>query len=179
MANNPYLAFRYQVIRVWQVPVERFLTGGLGTLPLAPISDVAEPELPSVIDRMRRQTKEWASSKARDMWAASYLLMGLRFEPLIVKSVLQGVLTMEESTTYREILAKGAQAGALAEAKKTLLLLGRERFGRASARVKQTIEAISDLERLEHLELQVLKAANWEELLETPSTRSKSRKSSS
>ena len=177
--EQPYLAFRYQIIRVWQMPVEQLLSGGLGTLPLAPISNVAEPELASVIDRMRAQTKHWARPTARDVWTATYLLMGLRYQPILVKGVLQGVLEMEESTTYQEILAKGAQAGALAEAKKTLLLLGRERFGRASARVKQIVEAINDLDRLEDLELQVLKAANWDALLERPNPRSKGRKSPS
>src|SRR5262245_57976819 len=36
----PYLRFRYRVIRVWQLPVATLLSGGLGTLPLAPISAV-------------------------------------------------------------------------------------------------------------------------------------------
>jgi len=36
----PYDLFRYQVIRVWQLPPEGLLRGGLGTLPLAPISAV-------------------------------------------------------------------------------------------------------------------------------------------
>src|SRR5687767_11050528 len=37
----PYRTFRYQVVRVWQLPVETLLTGGLGTVPLAPLSDGA------------------------------------------------------------------------------------------------------------------------------------------
>ena len=43
--DAPYLVFRYRVIRVWEKPVEDVLAGGLGVLPLAPISDVAESEL--------------------------------------------------------------------------------------------------------------------------------------
>ncbi len=85
---------------------------------------------------------------------------------------------MEESVTYQAILAKGAQAGALAEAKKTLLLLGRERFGRVTARVKTAVEALHDLERLEQLELRVLRVASWDELLDMQSGRSGRRKAS-
>ena len=33
----PYNVFGYKVIRVWQIPPDQFLKGGLGTLPLAPI----------------------------------------------------------------------------------------------------------------------------------------------
>ena len=34
----PYLVFRYGVVRLWQLPAETFLSGGLGILPLAPLS---------------------------------------------------------------------------------------------------------------------------------------------
>ncbi len=34
----PYNVFGYRVIRVWQIPPDQLLAGGLGTLPLAPIT---------------------------------------------------------------------------------------------------------------------------------------------
>lgn len=36
----PYLVFRYQCVRLWQIPVEAILEGGPGTLPLAPLVHV-------------------------------------------------------------------------------------------------------------------------------------------
>jgi hypothetical protein len=57
-ADAPYLTFRYQVIRVWQLPVEPLLAGGPGTLPLAPISAVGEADLPGVIRRMKERLSE-------------------------------------------------------------------------------------------------------------------------
>src|SRR5438552_6667012 len=36
----PLSTLRYEVIRVWQLPVEPLLVGGIGTLALAPISNV-------------------------------------------------------------------------------------------------------------------------------------------
>jgi hypothetical protein len=47
--EQAYLVFRYQVVRVWQLPLEPLLTGGLALLPLAPISAVTEAELPGII----------------------------------------------------------------------------------------------------------------------------------
>ena len=41
------------MVRVWEKPVEEVLAGGLGTLPLAPLSNVTEEELPAVIERMK------------------------------------------------------------------------------------------------------------------------------
>jgi hypothetical protein len=52
--TRPYIVFRYDVIRIWRLPPSRLLAGGLGTLPLTPISAVTEPELPGIIKRMRR-----------------------------------------------------------------------------------------------------------------------------
>jgi predicted transposase YdaD len=169
----PYLTFRYEVLRVWQLPVQRLLTGGLGTLALAPISEVQNEELPRIIGEMRRRQQSWPRRQQSELWAAAYVLMGLRYERHIVKRLVEGVLAMEESTTYQEILAKGA----LAEAKKTLLRLGQKRFGRASTRVKQVIEAFDDLERVERLQLQVVDGvAGWDELLDLPPARTGRRK---
>ncbi len=51
--EEPYLTFRYQVVRVWRLPPEPLLTGGLALLPLAPISAVTEAELPGIIQADR------------------------------------------------------------------------------------------------------------------------------
>jgi hypothetical protein len=39
-----FLEFRYEVIRAWEQPVESVLHGGLGTLPMAPVSNLASME---------------------------------------------------------------------------------------------------------------------------------------
>src|SRR5208337_3956220 len=51
----PLSTLRYTVIRIWEVPVERLLTGGIGTLALAPISNVPEEEVRQVIRRMKER----------------------------------------------------------------------------------------------------------------------------
>src|SRR5437870_8868464 len=40
---------RYEVVRVWELPVEQLLAGGPGTLALAPISNVTADEVRGVI----------------------------------------------------------------------------------------------------------------------------------
>ena len=55
--EEPYSFLRYDVMRVWQIPVEQLLHGGLGTLALAPIGDVPPSELPGVIQRMGRRLR--------------------------------------------------------------------------------------------------------------------------
>ena len=76
----PFSSLRYEVIRVWKLPVELLLSGGPGTLALAPISDVPEREVRSVIRRMRKRLSgRKPPRRAADVWAATYVLLGLRY----------------------------------------------------------------------------------------------------
>jgi hypothetical protein len=53
--EEPYLTFRYQVLRVWELDPRRLLQGGLPLLALAPISAVTEADLPDTIQEMQRR----------------------------------------------------------------------------------------------------------------------------
>jgi hypothetical protein len=96
--EEPLSTLRYEVVRVWLLPAEQLLAGGLGTLPLAPISQVARGELPRVIRRMQERLNEpRARPRAPDLWAATHVLLGLRYDEEFARSLLRGVLNMKES----------------------------------------------------------------------------------
>jgi hypothetical protein len=158
------------LVRVWQVPAEQWLTGGLGTLPLAPLGDVQEAELPTVIARMReRLDREVPPEQVRVMWSATYILMGLRYSDALIDSLLQGVMAMEESVTYQKIIKKGEALGKalgkVEEARRLLLLQGRNRFGETSPEVQSALDALTDVNHLEELSVRLLHVASWQELL--------------
>lgn len=162
--EEPHLTFRYQVIRVWQLPPEPLLSGGLGLLPLAPISAVAEAELPAVVKRMKeRLGKPKARSLARRVWAATYILLGMRYSMALADRLLEDAMIWEHSATYQGLLQKGR----LEEARKNLLAAGSEMFGSPNANAVAAVEAIIDLQRLEHLLRRVFHTSTWEELLES------------
>ena len=163
--GRPYTFFRYRVIRVWQLPPESLLSGGLGTLPLAPISDVTEGQVPGVIRRMGERLSAEPRRKASDLWAATFLLLGLRYSGEFARSVLQGVWGMKESVTYQAIVEEGVIKGRAEGARHMLLVLGEDRFGKPKAKTRAAIEAIEDVERLERLARGLLTANSWEELL--------------
>lgn len=88
------LMFRYPVVRVWEKPVEEVLSGGLATLPFAPLSAVQIEALPEVIRRIEARFREETSSQqASELWTATYLLMGLRYEDKFTEQLLQGYET--------------------------------------------------------------------------------------
>lgn len=172
----PHDVFRYQVIRVWQLPAEALLAGGLGTLPLAPIGAATETELPVIIERMKeRLGRRAARARAAGLWASTFILLGLRYSKDAARDLLRGVLTMRESTTYMAILeegmAEGITKGAIAEAKKFLLLFGTDRLGPPDAAVNKALDRINDLTRLEALGERLLRATSWQELLDLPAPR--------
>ena len=164
--ESPYLAFRYQIVRMWQLPVETCLDGGLGLVPLAPLGAVTEAELPAVIGRMReRIDQEATAEEAATLWTAADVLMGLRYSKELVGHLLRGVHKMKESVTYQAIVEEGVEKGRLEEARQMLLDVGTERLGEASEEIAQAIGHIADLERLRRLRRRLLHVATWEEIL--------------
>jgi len=162
--DDPYLTFHYRVIRLWQISPDDLMRGGPGLWPLAPVAKVTEAELPAVVhgikQRIRREVPE---AKAAEMLASAYVLMGLRYDEAVIASLEEEVIKMEESITYQKI--KGL--GRLEEARRIILRLGKNRFGRSSRKAAQAIEAISDVAILEALTDRVLEVDSWEELLTT------------
>jgi predicted transposase YdaD len=171
-----YDVFLYRVVRVWQVPPDVLLRGGPGTLALAPISAVTEPELPDIIKRMEARLQSRRGRRyADEVWSAAFILMGLRYSRELARQLLRGVRSMKESVTYQAILeegeAKGRNEGAVAEAQKILLRQGQIRFGSPDVRARSALEGITDVEQLESLGDRLLAVASWEELLGPPPAR--------
>jgi hypothetical protein len=173
--EQPYLVFRYDVVRVWQQSPETFLNGGLGVLPLAPLSAVVEAELPGVIQRMDERIRAEASpDEAERLWTAADVLMGMRYRRQSVNQLLQGVHGMkylgmkihgiEESDTYQAIVEEGELKATLRD----LFNLGRRRFGEPSAEVEEALRGITDPERLARLVDALLNVSTWDELLAMP-----------
>jgi predicted transposase YdaD len=171
---RPYLHFHYRVIRVWELPAEAVLNAGISILPLAPISAVRQNELPTVIERMKQRLDvEAEESTVAELWTATKVLLGLRYEANFVEQLLQGVRAMKESTTYQAIIAEGReegrQEGRLEEVRRLLLQVGEDRFRRGpTPKQEEIIEAITDPDRLEELVIRAGHVGTWSELLEQP-----------
>jgi hypothetical protein len=161
----PYLVLRYRVVRVWQVPVETFLGGGLGLLPLAPLSDVTEADLPAIIGRMeQRISSEAPPNEAGVLWTATDVLMGLRYDREFAQQLLRGVRGMKESVTYQAIVEEGV----VQARQEALVWVGAKRFGKPSESVLQYIRKTTDPDRLERLVQALMDVGDWDELLRIP-----------
>jgi predicted transposase YdaD len=144
------LVFRYDVIRIWLEPPEKFLTAGLSVLPLAPVSNVAPDQLEAVLRGVAERLKRDAEPPLiTTLWTATTVLTGLRHKREQVKAMIEGVRDMvlgirdiEESWVYQDILAEGLAKG-LAEGEAKGLAKGLaegEAKGRAEGEAKGAVE---------------------------------------
>jgi predicted transposase YdaD len=161
--------FTYRVVRVWEWPVEELLAGGLGTLPLAPLSaQVTEAQLPGLIQRMDERLHGVEASEAGKLWTATYILSGLRFPKELTAQLLRGVQAMKESVTYQAIIEEGEAKGLLKGARLAVLRIGEKRLGPPDEPMKSALASIGDLERLLRMSERVPEVKSWAELLATP-----------
>ena len=75
---------------------------------------------------------------------------------------------MQESDTYLAILEEGEEKGQAKYARKAIMLVGQERCGAPPEEVKGRLDNITDMERLDRMLRRAVRAANWDEILETP-----------
>ncbi|HXG10264.1 MAG TPA: hypothetical protein VNK04_10775 [Gemmataceae bacterium] len=162
--------FGFEVVRLWQRPVEAILSGGLGSLPLAPLCQLpqqASPEeaLSGVLHQIEeRLAREAPPQDAAKLMTATFVLTGMRVSRDILLQLFGGIRMMRESSAYEVILDEGR----LDEAKRFLLRLGQRKFGPPGEQVEAVLRSITDLERLERMGDRLLVAATWQELLDTP-----------
>jgi predicted transposase YdaD len=175
--GDVYNWFRYDVLRIWEQPVEKILAAGVPVLPLAPVANVGPERVSEVLVTIsERFARETSSEQAATLWAATKVLMGLRYPKEQVEMLTRGVSAMilgirgiEESSVYQDIFAQGRVEGrlegAVEEARKTLLSLGRKTLGPPSAAIEARINMLGDLDRLNDLLDRVLDVATWDQLL--------------
>ncbi len=162
--------FAYEIVRLWQQPAEQLLAGDLGVTPLAMLGQL--PDGQSLEERLgvvarnlvNRVVNEAPPDQVKKLLADAYLLTGLRVRRDIAKSIFRGVRAMQESDTYLAILDEG-QEKAL---RNVILALGEDRIGPPDESVKESLNSITDLERLMRIVRQTPKATSWREILDTP-----------
>jgi hypothetical protein len=71
---------------------------------------------------------------------------------------------MRDSDTYMMILDEGREE----EAKSSILRQGTFRFGAPDESISTKLNAVTDLERLHRLQVHLLTATSWQDLLDTP-----------
>jgi hypothetical protein len=180
--GTPVATFHYGVVRVWQQPVGPLLDGPLGLLPVAPIADVPEADVPRVLRRVvDRVGQEAAPAQTAKLMEVTLTFLGLRFDEDAIADLQRSIpmMNIARDSSYPRLIAREARAEGLAEgealgqareARRLLRLLGDARFGSPDEETARTIEGINDIERLERMFVRFQAAAGWADLLAADGT---------
>jgi len=170
-----YHEFRYHVIRVWELELEPLMTGPLGAIPLALLTNQALGRLPELVDRIdeRLQSESVGEAARRRLLTSCYILAGMRYDGDDVHTAFARTMGMKESTTYQMILQEGREegirtgiqtgmqtgiqtgiqtglkTGLIAARQEALLDIIRERFGSVPELVEARIRATDDSAKLQ------------------------------
>jgi hypothetical protein len=168
-AAGEYLRFRYRVVRLWELPSADLMAGPIGMLPLALLTNDAQPHLSDLVrqmdQRVRRELGDTAD--AETIRTACYLLLGMRYDKDTINRLFAGVTQMAESSTFQGLIDEGRQQGEVWARHAVLLKLGRKQLGPASAEAEAALRRITDIGRLDQMIDTLDQAADWEAWLQS------------
>lgn len=162
--------FKYEIVRLWELPAEELMASDVGIAPLAmlgrlPEGTSREDALTSVAQRIvERLTKEAPPDRAKRLLTDALLLTGLRVRRELALKIFRGVRLMQESDTYLMILEEGEAKAA----RDFILLSGEEKFGAPPEPAMEQLNAVTDFERLKRMFRRIGSATDWHEILDTP-----------
>jgi hypothetical protein len=162
--------FAYEVVRLWERPAEELLAADLGVAPLAllgrlPVDLSLKDGLSAVAGRVvERLMNEAPPDRVKKLLTDAFPLTWLRVRRDVAARIFRGVRAMTESDTYLAILDEGQEKFA----REAILVVGEERFGPPEEGVRVQLGNVTDLERLRRMHRRAVKAANWQEILDTP-----------
>jgi len=155
--------FKYQVIRLWDEPMAPLMNGGLGTLPLALLTNEAVSDIDSAFQQFqqRLQNERVADSVKQDLSEAAGWLLELRFPVETIRNLSKGAGMKTEDTTLYRVFAEMTL-------RRSILRIGSKKLGAPPPEIEPTLKAMEDMELLERILDRVHEATSWDDLLATP-----------
>ena len=161
------LDFRYQLVRAYALAPADVLAGGVGTLPLLGLSTATRGELPDLLRTARRRMDaEVPPADAADLWAATDILLGVRYSDPVAAAITGAASTMRESSVYQRILNEGRNEGRNEGERRLLLRLATAKFGPATDAVVARLQAIADPDELDRLGVRLLDVTTWNDWID-------------
>jgi hypothetical protein len=160
------LSFKFDIVRVWEIPAENLLRAGVGLLPLAvlgkpPAGKTREQALPEQVGRIADRVGHEAKDEVGKLMTATYILASMHVEPAVAREVINHVLNMKELPGYQLILEEGA----VEHMRDFILKIGRTQIGEPTEKQVNKLKAIEDLDRLDRIGAKVSTAKSWDSLL--------------
>ncbi len=160
--------FPFHVVRLWEVPVDRFLNGPLGLLPLAPLSKFDPADAARVKKVIEQRIKAEASdSLGLTLRTALVNLLALRYDECEIAfwSDLMATLDISHTPLANMFRKEGRVEGRIEGQIVMFLEMGEDKLGEPADAVRATIQAITDEARIRQLRRRLPVVNSWDELL--------------
>jgi predicted transposase YdaD len=169
-------SFRFEIVRLWQVPIETFLNGPAGLLAFAPFARLPgdaprEDVLPGLLTHVaQRAIQELPEPTAKRVLTAICVLLGMYLPSELRAQLMRDAMPVDlmDSNFVREIFEEGEAKGRLEDARGTVFRQGRLKFGEPDPGTVAAINVIHDLEQLHRMADAILNAKSWDDVLATP-----------
>ena len=167
LVEGGWLRLEYTVVRLWEVPAERLLTGSLATVPFAPVAAVPPGQLAVVLDRAKsRFLAEVSKDQAARFGSMTELLLGLYFDEEKARELMGTFAeTLEDSSVYKALIRRGKAEGVVEGEQNALLRMATGKLGTPPASAVARVRATADLDALGQLMGRLWAATTWDELL--------------
>jgi hypothetical protein len=154
------LAVKWQVVEVWTLPAEEFLTqGDVGVVPWVPLMRFDGPP-EDLLQRCAEKIERESHPEDRaDLLAVTQVMTGLRFQSAELLTLLGGQKPMIESPLLQKMIAEN-----LHDAIQDLL---KARFGAVPRDVSRLLREVLDVRKLKKLNVAAGKCSDLEAFRET------------
>ena len=114
--GEPYLRFRYTVVRVWQESAADLFSAGVGVAPLGVLTNEASADLPRAFEQLaaRLAPSVLPEREARSILGSTFVLCGLRYSPQQIADLYRRVsmsLSLQDSTSIQFLMELGEKKG--------------------------------------------------------------------
>jgi hypothetical protein len=159
------LSFRFDVVRVWELPAEDLLKAGVGLMPLAvlgkpPPGTTRETALPAQVARIAARAKAEAGNRAGEVMTSAFILAGMHTEPDLLEAIFKGAGAMIESSAF-QVMEKWAKER---YAREVILQMGTAKFGDPTEEQAARLEKIDNLPRLTRMMVKFTHIDSWDAL---------------
>ncbi len=173
------LWFKFQVVKLYDLPTTPFLNGPLSMMPLAMFTKIRRSNLVPTLHRISERARRHGTEvQHREILALIYTMLGLRpdAERDLLAQEIQTMIQIRDSQTARDLIEEGLQAGrleglqegrleGLQAGRQVLLAQGTQRFGEPDQAILKRIQDCQDLGRLRDALMALLDVDSWNDLV--------------
>jgi hypothetical protein len=169
------MEFALEVIRLWEQPLERMLTGGLGLLPLATLAAMPEgvsraDAMPEILRRIQERLARESTQEQGDQFRTwTCTLAGIHLTESEIREIVRRSQSMIDDilkeSSFWTVLKELAECKALQE---QIIRRGTRKFGGMDKEVEAHLAEIGDLPHLERMLDSTFTANSWDEVLAVP-----------